>query len=212
MCLYCIKEEIILPSKLKHSSMASRFRGLLPVVIDVETSGLNPATDALLEIAAVSINIDNQGKLFPENTYGYHVEPFLGARFDPEALEITGIDPGYPLRYAVPEQQVLHNIFTVVSELLKQSKCRRAVLVGHNAWFDLAFIQSAVRRCHFQVQPFHSFTTFDTATLAGVTLGETVLAKALRKAKIPFDVEKAHSAIYDAEKTAELFCYMVNRL
>jgi ribonuclease T len=200
-----------LPQKLKNSSMATRFRDLLPVVIDVETSGLNPSTDALLEIAAVSINIDNQGKLFPEKTYAYHVEPFLGARFDLKALEITGIDPGYPLRYAVPEQQVLHNIFTTVDELLKQSKCRRAVLVGHNAWFDLAFIQAAVKRCHFRATPFHSFTSFDTATLAGVTLGETVLAKALRKAKIPFDVEKAHSAIYDAEKTADLFCYMVNK-
>lgn len=200
-----------MPQKLKYSTMATRFRGLLPVVIDIETSGLNPATDALLEIAAVSINMDNQGKLFSEKTYAYHVEPFLGARFDLEALEITGIDPGYPLRYAVPEQQVLHNIFAVVDGLLKQSNCRRAVLVGHNAWFDLAFIQAAVKRCHFKTTPFHSFTSFDTATLAGVTLGETVLAKALRKAKIPFDVEKAHSAIYDAEKTAELFCHMVNK-
>ncbi len=212
MCQYCISEDIILPQKIKHFSIANRFNGLLPVVIDVETSGLNPATDALLEIAAVSININSEGKLFPDKTYAYHVEPFLGARFDLEALAITGIDPGYPLRYAVPEQQVLHNIFTVTDELLKQSKCRRAVLVGHNAWFDLAFIQAAVKRCQFRTTPFHSFTSFDTASLAGVVLGETVLAKALRKAKIPFDVLKAHSAIYDAEKTAELFCYLANTI
>jgi ribonuclease T len=212
MCQYCISEEIILPQKIKYSGMATRFRGLLPIVIDVETSGLNPSTDALLEIAAVSINMDNQGKLFSGNTYAYHVEPFIGARIDPEALAITGIDPGYPLRYAVPEQQVLHNIFTIVNELLQQSKCRRAVLVGHNAWFDLAFIQAAIKRCQLGAAPFHSFTSLDTATLAGVFLGETVLAKALRKAKIPFDVDKAHSAIYDAEKTAELFCYMVNKV
>lgn len=212
MCQYFIRGDRILPQKIKHSNMATRFRGLLPVVIDVETSGLNPATDALLEIAAVSINMDSQGKLFPEKTYAYHVEPFLGACFDLKALEVTGIDPGYPLRYPVPEQQVLHNIFTIIDELLKQNKCRRAVLVGHNAWFDLAFIQAAIKRCYFKTTPFHSFTSFDTATLAGVSLGETVLAKALRKAKIPFDVDKAHSAIYDAEKTAELFCYMVNKM
>lgn len=201
-----------MPQKLKYLSMANRFRGLLPIVIDIETSGLNAPTDALLEFAAVDITMDMQGKLIPGQTYAYHVEPFLGARFDPESLQITGIDPGYPLRYAIPEQQVLHNIFTIVNTLLAKTKCKRAVLVGHNAWFDLAFLQAAIKRCHFKTTPFHSFTTFDTATLAGVTLGETVLAKALAKAKIPFDIDKAHSAIYDAEKTAELFCYMVNQL
>lgn len=180
------------------------------MVIDVETSGLNPQTDALLEIAAVSLAVDSQGRLFRENTYAYHVEPFLGANMDPEALAVTGIIPDYPLRSAIPEQQVLHNIFTKVNELLKNTGCQRAVLVGHNAWFDLAFIQAAIKRCHFASAPFHSFTTFDTATLAGVYLGETVLAKALRAAKIPFDIKQAHSAIYDAERTAELFCYIVN--
>jgi ribonuclease T len=60
--------------------------------------------------------------------------------------------------------------------------------------------------------PFHSFTSLDTATLAAVTLGETVLARAAKRAKIPFDVNQAHSAGYDAERTAELFCYMVNQV
>lgn len=199
-----------MPPNKKNSSISSRFRGLLPVVIDVETSGLNPLTDALLEVAAVPICLDKQGKFFPDMTYAYHVEPFLGANIDPESLAITGIDPSYPLRFAIPEKQVLHNIFTKVAEHLKKSGCRRAILVGHNAWFDLAFIQAAAKRCHFKTTPFHSFTSFDTATLAGVILGETVLARALRAANLPFDITKAHSAIYDAEKTAELFCYMLN--
>ena len=199
-----------MPVNKKNSSISSRFRGLLPIVIDVETSGLNPLTDALLEIAAVPIRLDKQGKFFPDATYAYHVEPFVGANMDPESLAITGIDPAAPLRFAIPEQQVLHNIFSKVSELLQEVGCNRAVLVGHNAWFDLAFIQAAAKRCRFKTTPFHSFTSFDTATLAGVLLGETVLARALRTANIIFDVTKAHSAIYDAEKTAELFCYMLN--
>lgn len=181
-------------------------------MIDVETSGLNPVTDALLEIAAVFIDMTPDGKLYCDKTQAYHIEPFQGARLDPEALAITGIDPGYPLRYAIPEQQALHRIFAEVRKRLEVTQCQRAVLVGHNAWFDLSFIQAGVKRCHMKSVPFHSFTSFDTATLAAVFLGETVLAKAMRRAHIPFDVNQAHSAIYDAERTAELFCYMVNRV
>lgn len=197
-------------AKQKRMSMASRFRGLLPVVIDVETSGLTPATDALLEIAAVTIVMDDKGKLRPHQTHSYHVEPFIGAHIDPESLAVTGIDPYTPLRYAIPEQQALQRIFAVVKEQLLLTQCQRAVLVGHNAWFDLAFIQAAVKRCGLTTNPFHSFTTFDTATLAAAFLGETVLVRAARRAHIAFDMDKAHSASYDAERTAELFCYMLN--
>jgi ribonuclease T len=208
-------EEYDLPlkqrQKLKNLPIASRFRGFLPVVVDVETSGLNPATDALLEIAIVPLMLDKGGLLFPLETEGYHVEPFQGATFNAESLALTGIDPSHPFRFAIPEQQALHNIFLRVSSLVEESGCQRAVLVGHNAWFDLAFIQAAVKRCHLRSVPFHSFTSLDTATLSAVALGETVLARALRAAKIPFDVNQAHSAIYDAEKTAALFCYIVNQ-
>ncbi len=196
-------------SKLKQSKMSTRFRGLLPVVVDIETSGLNPATDAILEIATVTLALNGQARLYPVETQSFHVEPFIGAHTDVESLVITGIDPGYPLRYAIPEQQALHTMFRRISHAVQKAKCQRAILVGHNAWFDLAFIQSATKRCHLS-SPFHSFSTLDTATLAAVALGETVLAKALRAAHIPFDIAKAHSAIYDAERTAELFCYIVN--
>ncbi len=199
-------------AKQKKMSFANRFRGLLPVVVDVETSGLNPATDALLEIAAVTIAMDAQGMFYPDQTYAYHVEPFLGAHIDPEALAVTGIDPEYPLRYAIPEQQALRRIFAQVKKQVAINQCQRAVLVGHNAWFDLAFIQAAIKRCQISTSPFHSFTTFDTATLAAVYLGETVLARAARRANIAFDVNQAHSAIYDAERTAELFCSIVNQV
>lgn len=197
--------------KQKKLNMATRFRGLLPVVIDVETSGLNPATDGMLEIAAVTVRMNDQGLLQPDQTYFYPVELFVGAHINPDSLAITGIDPTQPLRYAIPERQALHRIFNKVKEQLTLTGCHRGVLVGHNAWFDLAFLQAAIKRCYFSKAPFHSFTTFDTATLAGVVLGETVLAKAMRAAKIHFDVSQAHCAAYDAEKTAELFCYMVNR-
>lgn len=190
--------------------LARRFRGLLPIVVDIETSGLNPATDAMLEIAAVTLEMSGEGKLSYKQTYAYHVEPFPGARLEKESLEITGIDPESPLRFAIPEAQALHRIFTHVRAQLEQTQCYRAVLVGHNAWFDLSFLLAASKRCGVR-NPFHTFTTFDTASLSAIALGETVLARAVRRARIPFDTLKAHSAIYDAEKTAELFCHIANR-
>jgi ribonuclease T len=200
-----------LPLKIQRAKIAKRFRGLLPIIVDVETSGLNPITDALLEIAMVPLMLDEKGQIYPSETHAYHVEPFVGAHFDPESLEITGIDPLYPLRSAIPEQHVLHLLFRKIDKLLRKTGCKRAVWVAHNAWFDLAFIQAAVKRCYFKKAPYHYFTTFDSATLAAVVFGETVLAKAMSAAGIPFDITQAHSARYDAEQTAKLFCHMVNR-
>jgi ribonuclease T len=195
----------------KVTNMSRRFRGLLPVVIDVETSGLNPETDALLEIAAVILRMDDEGRLVRAKTYTNHVEPFPGARLDQEALEITGIDPVGPMRFAIPEKQALHRLFAVVREELEKTGTYRAVLVGHNAWFDLSFLLAAAKRAGIKHHPFHTFTTFDTASLAAVALGETVLARAARRARVPFDIRFAHSAIYDVERTAELFCHIANK-
>ena len=190
--------------------MATRFRGLLPVVIDIETTGLDPATDGLLEIAAVPLRMDASGKLHPLSPAFYPIDPHPEARIDPAALQVTGIDPDSALRGAIPEHQALHRLFTVVRSWLEASRCQRAVLVGHNAWFDLAFLRAATKRSALEPMPFHSFTTIDTASLAAVFLGETVLARALRAAGIGFDVQQAHSAVYDAVKTAKLFCHMAN--
>jgi ribonuclease T len=191
--------------------MNKRFRGLLPVVIDIETSGLSPADCALLEVAVVLLDVNEQGKMVPVSTSAYHVEAFAGARFEAEAAEITGIDPTHPFRHALPERQVLERMCDVIRQALEKTGCYRAVLVGHNVWFDLSFILAAVKRANIEHLPFHRFTTFDTASLSAVTFGETVLARAMRRARIPFDTNQAHSAIYDAEKTAELFCHIVNR-
>jgi len=192
--------------------MARRFRGFLPVVVDVETGGFNVATDALLEIAAVLIDIDAAGELKRGITVSWHVQPFPGSRLDPAALSVTGIDPYHPLRPALPERDALQRVFREVRHALKAYDCRRAILVGHNAAFDLAFLNAAVTRADVKRNPFHPFSSFDTATLAGAALGQTVLSKAVTVAGMPWDASSAHSALYDAERTADLFCHICNAM
>ncbi len=193
-----------------NKAIADRFRKLLPVVVDVETAGFNPKTDALLEVAASVINMNEQGQLYPDTPISLHILPFAHANLDPEALAFNGIDPYHPFRFAVEEKEALTELFDHLQQVIKQHHCQRAVLIGHNAWFDLAFIKAAADRCQLKL-PFHSFTSFDTATLAALAFGQTVLAKAVKAAGIEFDPKSAHSAVYDTEKTAELFCHIMNR-
>ncbi len=191
--------------------IAERFRGFLPVVVDVETGGFDADTDALLEIAAVILKMDNDGIMYVAETHSCHVEPFPDANMDPKALAFTGIDPHHPFREALPEKQALQHISEPIRKAVKASGCNRAILVGHNAFFDLGFINAAVKRSGYKRNPFHPFSTFDTVSLSGLMYGQTVLAKAAASAGIKWDNGEAHSAIYDAEKTAELFCTIVNQ-
>jgi len=192
--------------------MVRRFRGFLPVVIDVETGGFRPATDALLQIAAVLIDIEPGGHLRRAETHSYHVRPFENSRLDPASLLVNRIDPWHPLRPAIDEGDALRRIFTAVRAAIRSHGCRRAVLVGHNAAFDLAFLNAALTRTGIKRNPFHPFSCFDTATLAGAALGQTVLAKAVTLAGLSWDKASAHSATYDAERTADLFCVICNEL
>ncbi len=191
--------------------MSQRFRGYLPVVVDVETGGFDAAGDALLEMAAVTLRINERGRLHPAETVFEHVLPFEGARLDPKALALNGIDPFNPLRMAKPEKEALSSLFAPIRAAVKASGCKRAILVGHNAFFDLGFINAAVARCNYKRNPFHPFSTFDTVTLAGLAFGQTVLARAVMAAGIEWDGGQAHGALYDTQKTAELFCHIVNQ-
>ncbi len=191
--------------------MKSRFRGYLPVVIDVETGGFNAKTDALLEIAAVLLDFDSKGNLHPVATHHANIEPFEGANIEAAAIAFNGIQPDNPLRGAVPESEGLRDIFKAIRKAQRQAGCQRSVLVGHNATFDHGFVMAAAERASLKRNPFHPFVTFDTAALSAVALGQTVLLKACQAAQIPFDSKQAHSAIYDTERTAELFCWIVNQ-
>ena len=195
------------------NSVATRFRGFLPVIVDVETAGFNCNTDALLEIAAVTLTVNDEQQWCIDETFARHVNPFEGANLDPVSLEFTGIDPHHPFRkqIAVSEDEALHEIFRPIRRKIREHKCNRAILVGHNASFDLGFLNAAVERTQIKRNPFHPFSTFDTATLCGLAYGQTVLSRAAKAAGLEWDEKEAHSAKYDAEKTALIFCDIVNK-
>lgn len=191
--------------------IASRFRGFLPVVVDVETGGFDHRHDALLEIAAIPLAMDEHGWLSPDEVTSTHVEPFEGANLDPKSLEVTGIDPWHPLRAARNEHDALAHVFQPVRHAVRDAGCTRAILVGHNAVFDLNFVNAAVARAGIRRNPFHPFSFLDTVSLSALAFGQTVLARAIEAAGIEWDQREAHSAIYDACMTARLFCTIINR-
>lgn len=191
--------------------MANRFRGFLPVVVDVETGGFNARTDALLEIAAVLLDLDDEGLLKRGETIRYHVKPFEGANMEAASLAVNGIDPDHPLRPAIDEGDALQRVFREVRRAIRDQHCSRAVLVGHNAHFDLGFLNAAIERTAIKRNPFHPFSCFDTATACGIAFGQTVLARAVVASGLEWDETQAHSASYDAEMTADVFCEVVNR-
>lgn len=197
---------------IDYNLLKNRFRGYLPVIIDVETAGLNAQTDALLELAAITVKMDDTGYLVPDQQCHFHIQPFEGANINPDSLKFNGIDIDNPLRGAVPENIAIPEMFKMVRKAMKAQGCQRAVIVAHNAAFDQGFLHAAIKRINAKRDPFHPFAMFDTATLAGFMYGQTVLVKACQMANIAFDGKQAHSALYDTEKTTELFCQMVNRL
>lgn len=193
--------------------MSRRFRGFYPVVIDVETGGFDEKKDALLEIAAVTLNIDENGRMSTAGEYQCHINPFEGANMDPASMEINGIDPHHPFRVAIAkdEETAIREMFRFIHKEMKPHKCKRAIMIGHNTTMDHNFIFAAAERNKISRNPFHPFSTFDTVSLAGLAYGQTVLSRAAQAAGLSWDSEAAHSALYDAKQTAELFCAIVNR-
>jgi|TARA_B100000959_G_C14933763_1_gene604795 ribonuclease T len=197
----------------KETIISKRFRGFFPVIIDVETAGFNPEKDALLEIAAVTLALNEENDWCIDEIISKHIKPFEGANFEIASLEFTGIDPEHPFRkqIAISESEALGEIFSIVRKKTKDNKCTRAILVGHNSSFDLSFLNACVERNNIKRNPFHPFSTFDTVTLAGLVYGQTVLSRSAIAAGLEWDDKEAHSARYDAEQTALLFCEIINK-
>ncbi len=197
--------------ELSHHPLGNRFRGYLPVIVDIETAGFNAKKNPLLEIAAVIVEPDLEGNLAITEKHQCNIIPFKNSELDEAALKFTGIDPFHPFRMAVEEKEALNRLFAPIKAAVKRNECKRAILVGHNPAFDINFLNAAIERTQHKRSPFHPFSSFDTATLGGLVYGQTVLAKIAEAAGLEWDNQRAHSALYDAEQTAKLFCMICNR-
>lgn len=178
-------------------------------MIDLETGGFECKKHAVLEIAIVLLDWkDNQ--IIPGVTHQWNIEPEAHLVVEAASLAVTGIDLSDPNRNAIQENQAVRECFKIIRRAVKSANCNRAILTAHNAHFDHGFVMEATERNEIKRNPFHPFSVIDTASLSALTLGHTVLSEACLRAGVNFENEKAHSAVHDAEATADLFCRIVN--
>lgn len=189
--------------------LKNRFRKYLPVVVDLETGGFDYENSAVLEIAITLIEEEDNQLLIGE-THRYHIEPYDGLIVEDESLEFTKIKLDHPLRNAVSEEIALKELFKIINVHKNKYECSRAILVGHNAHFDLSFLKAATNRNNIKKSPFHSFSVLDTVTLGALATNQTVLAKICESLNVEYDSKEAHSAAYDSDVTAKVFCKIIN--
>ena len=189
--------------------MKDRFRGYLPVILDLETGGFDSGCNPILELACAFVGMEsNQLQICEE--FCWAVSPFSGAIVEESSLKITGIDLDDPDRIQLEEKAAINSLFKLIRKRIKSEECTRAILVAHNASFDQGFLHAACDRSGIKRNPFHPFSTIDTVSLAAIAFGHTVLSESCNRAGLEFDQSKAHQAAYDANRTAALFCKIVN--
>lgn len=198
-------------TKTRVLSIKDRFRGFLPVIVDVEASGFDFKNCAILEVAMQPVEMDDRGMLHPGECMSANIRPFAGAKFEEASMNFLGIDPFDEARELQDERTALVGMFKTVAKAVKKAGCRKAILVGHNGAFDLAYINAAAARLNYKRNPFHPFSVLDTASLSALVYGQTVLARACVMAGIDFSENEAHSARYDTERECDLFCALFNR-
>jgi len=189
--------------------LKERFRKFLPVVVDLETGGFDPKNNAILEIAIQLID-ENDSMLILGESHRFHINPFDGLIIDNDALEFLKLDLNHPLRQAVNEKFALKEIFQIINKQKSKFDCSRAILVGHNAFFDHSFLLEACKRNNIKKSPFHSFSLIDTVSLGVLATKQTVLARICKELDVSYNNEEAHSAAYDAMVTAQVFCKIIN--
>ncbi|RIY32427.1 hypothetical protein CJP74_04660 [Psittacicella melopsittaci] len=191
--------------------MAKRFRGFYPLVVDIETTGIDYKENSIIQIAAVALTFDKDLNLVPYAELKLNVHPLAGKKINPDSIAITKINPFDYQRKAVDLSTALTALCKFARGAQKAHNCKRTVLTAHNVDFDKSFIYHYLEQCKVKRIPFHPFTAFDTSVLGAVFLGESRLKVAINK--LPnetFDTSKAHDALFDAHECAKLFAYCVD--
>ncbi len=189
--------------------LKNRFRKYLPVVVDIETGGFDPELNAILEIAITLIE-EQDNKFVVGETYRHHINPFENSIIEKESLDFTKIKLDHPLRNSIDEKDAIKDIFKIINKIKNKYECSRAILVGHNAHFDMSFLDAAMKRNNIKKTPFHKFSVIDTVSLGVLATGQTVLARICDQLGIDYDNDQAHSAAYDTLVTAKVFCAIFN--
>jgi ribonuclease T len=189
----------------------SRFRGFLPVVVDLETGGLDATQSAILELAYSIPERAPDGRWRAGPVRDFQIAPFSGAVISDASLKLTGINLDDPRRAPQSEAKVFATLQADIAHALTVTGCKRAILVGHNTHFDLHFLLAMGRRLGVSESPFHPFCVLDTVTLGVLLYGHTVLARCVPAAGLEFVNRDAHSAAYDCLKTSELFVAVLNQ-
>lgn len=162
------------------------------VVFDLETTGFSPKTNKIIEIGAVKLV---NGK--KTDSFSTFVNPGVPIPFRIE--ELTGISDDMVLDAPAIE--------TVLPRFMEF--CEGAVMVAHNASFDMSFIEE---NCGRQGIP-ADFTVLDTVALARVLLPQLNKYKLDTVAKaLNVSLENHHRAVDDAGCTGEIFARFVEML
>lgn len=192
--------------------MEERFDGYYPIVIDIETGGLDKNSHPILQIGAVALSFNKEGKMIPYSECKINLHPTRDTTCHPHSLAIHGINPYDLQRKAVAPALALTALCKFVRQAQRAHGCRRSLIVGHNVSFDAQFIHTYIEKYKVKRSPFHPFVNFDTTSIAGLLTGSTKLLEAVQRLGITYDSEQAHDALYDAYITAQLFCKSTNLL
>ena len=179
---------------LKEVVVRSENQSLLDtyVVFDIETTGLSAARNKIIEIGAVKVE---KGQI--TDRFSTFVNPELPIPFEIEKL--TGINDGMVIDAPV------------IGEALPRflEFCGDAVMVAHNASFDMSFIEHNAELLGSVYKP----TIVDTVALARILLPELKRFKLDMVAKaLGVSLENHHRAVDDAEATAHIFVAFVEKL
>ncbi|MGN8630005.1 PolC-type DNA polymerase III [Blautia sp. HCP3S3_G3] len=162
------------------------------VVFDIETTGFSPLTCKIIEIGAVRVE---NGEI--TDRFSTFVNPKVPIPFRIEQL--TSINDGMVMNAPTIEE--------VLPEFLKF--CEGAVMVAHNADFDMSFI---IENCH-RMGIADDFTYVDTVGMARFLLPALNRFKLDTVAKaVGVNLQHHHRAVDDAECTAHIFVKFVEML